>query len=121
MARKRNMLREAEKYAQFLLWEATGGSMGREPVKGKDKKEDEFKVDFGTKRALLDSMIKLIGIKQKVDPEEEDEDGIASYKELLNAGSGESIERRTSEPPAVNGSPPTSAVHGNGRVADFLE
>ena len=121
MARKKNMVREAEKYAQYLIWEATGGAMGREPPRPKNVKEEEFKIDFNTKRALLDSMIKLIGMKSKVDPVEEDEDGIETYKSMLN-GSGETDSRGTADPSAGS-SPVASAIRPgtNGHAADFLE
>jgi hypothetical protein len=122
MARKRNLIREAERYSQFLLFEATGGAMGREPVRGKSAKEGEFPIDFQTKRALLDSLIKLASVKAKVSPEDEDEDGIAAYKEMLNVGSGTDRDTGIAEPPAA-GNPAAPPIHGhsNGRATDFLE
>lgn len=122
MARRRNMLRDVERYAQMLLHEATGGAIGREPVRAKSAKEGEFLVDFGTKRALLDSMIKLLTVKSKVDPEEEEDDGIQSYKEMLNVGSGENLDGRVANPPETGGGL-TPPVHGNanGHATDFLE
>jgi len=126
MARRKNLIKEAERYSQFLLFEATGGAMGRAPLRSKSKdaeKDDGFKIDFQTKRALLDSMIKLASVRSKVDPEDDDEDGIESYRELLrDDGSGENLNGRTSEPPATGSSAPAIRSGANGHAAsDFLE
>lgn len=124
MARKRNMLRDVEKYAQMLLHEATGGAIGREPIRAKSTKDGEFSVDFGTKRALLDSMIKLLTVKSKVDPEDEDADGVETYKEMLrNDGSGEDRRTGDSEPPTASSSTASAILpRANGHAAsDFLE
>ncbi|MGB6501650.1 MAG: hypothetical protein WBG19_09710 [Thermoplasmata archaeon] len=125
MARKQNMLRQAERYSQYLLWEATGGAMGKEPVRAKAAKEGEFALDFQTKRALLDSMIKLIGIKSKVEPEDQEEDGIETYRELLRDTTGSNTNGSRGDPaPSEAGSSPAPAIHGQPNGAgthDFLE
>lgn len=115
MARRRNIVKDAERYSQYLLYEATGGAMGREPPKSKNGNPDpEFKVDFNTKRALLDSLIKLATIKNKVDPADE-EDGIETYREMLNGGAATD---RGITPEAALGAAILSGKSANGHAKD---
>lgn len=87
MSKRPRFLKLAEKYAEYLLFEATDGSIGRE--KKKLNSANERPLDFNEKRALLDSLIRLVGVKNKVDPEE-DESDFDSFKEIMN-GDGRKI------------------------------
>lgn len=89
---RKGLARYAEAFAASLLWEASGGSIG----KGKpsvEKQEGMPEVSFRDRRALLDSITKLLS-SQGPPTEEDDEDGIDSFRERLNGRSGE-IERGT--------------------------
>lgn len=73
----------AEEFAASLIYEASGGSIGRgKPQNAGDEKENS--VSFRDRRALLDSITKLLS-NQK-DPSDDDEDGISTYREHLRGG-----------------------------------
>ena len=75
----------AEEFAAYLLYEASSGRVG----KGKAiEPETENPISFKDRRALLDSVTKLLGAQR--DPEDGEEDGISSFREHLRGGdSGE--------------------------------
>jgi hypothetical protein len=65
MARsRRDTLGKARLYSDLLLYQATGGAIGKAP-KG-DIKEPEG-ITFGEKRGLLDSLIKIATMESKVE------------------------------------------------------
>lgn len=68
--RRKSTLAKARKYSDFLLYQATGGSMGKEFVA---KEGFEDKTDFGDKRGLLDSLIKIAQLESKDKADEEPE------------------------------------------------
>jgi hypothetical protein len=84
--KRKNLQAYAEEFAISLLYEASGGKIGK--VKSAEK--SEYNMSFHDRRALLDSMTKLMALKHKIEPEEE-EDGIASYREQLNGQHGTEI------------------------------
>lgn len=93
--RKRDRLSfAAEELALALLFDASGGSIGRAKPP-KDGIAKEINVSFQDRRALLDSVVKLIEKRHKMSPEEEEPDGIQTYKEMLNGTGGESRDRGT--------------------------
>lgn len=74
MVKKRNKkdtLTLAKNYAEFLLYQATGGSMGKEPKTVDGEKAAET-ATFAEKRGLLDSLIKISSLERK-DTDGEDE------------------------------------------------
>lgn len=84
----------AEQMALALLFEASGGTIGkiRAPKEGEEKKE--INVSFQDRRALLDSVVKLMAKRHDMAPDEPDEpDGIQNYKDILNGIGGESRDR----------------------------
>lgn len=89
MSKKRQsgMLHNAQKYTEYLLYEATGGSIGKQ-LKSKESGEViENNLTFPEKRALLESMLKLAALENKLAPEEEDS-ALDHIRRELN-GSGE--------------------------------
>lgn len=72
MAAPRNTkdaLKKAKWYSDILLFEATGGTMGK-PLHDDAKPREGM--TFAEKRGLLDSLIKIAGLDFKVNPEEEE-------------------------------------------------
>ena len=84
--RKKSGLRHAaEVFALSLLFEASGGSIGRVPKVQEGNTVKAPDMAFSDKRALLDSMTKLITLSHKVDPvEEEETDGLSAARERLH-------------------------------------
>ncbi len=109
MTKKRNLLSQSERYAEYLLFEATGGTMGREPKKTEEVNSNVSTLDFNDKRAFLDTLIKLVSIKNKVDPEDESS-GIEDFKEMLN-GSGKTKRGASATSSPFNGEP------GEGKIS----
>ena len=85
--RKRGLASFAEEYAISLLFEATNGNIGRKRAVKEGTEVVDSQVSFRDRRSLLDSITKLLGAQDA--PEEDDEDGIAFYRERLNEPSGE--------------------------------
>lgn len=86
----KNLMSYTEKYAISLLSEATGGRIG--PVQPQ-KVDSEPQVtsdgmQFSDKRALLDSLTRLLAIKHRIDPEQE-ESTFMDMREELNGASRE--------------------------------
>ena len=110
--RHRNLLAlGAEQMALALMFEASGGTIGkiRTPKEGQAKME--INVSFQDRRALLDSVVKLIEKQHKMSPEDQEPDGIQTYKEMLNGTGGESRDRGT-------GTAETSASLSDADAAD---
>lgn len=101
----------AEELALALLFDATGGTVGKQRIP-KDGVVREVKVSFQDRRALLDSIVKLIEKRHKMNPEEEEVDGIEAYKDMLNGTSGESGDRGV-EPEAAVGTSDSDAGETN--------
>lgn len=88
-----NLLNLSEKFAISLLSEATSGTLGPK----KSKVVAETKIDFKDRRALLDTITKLLMAKNKLDPE--DQSGLDNFRGILNDGDesgGESGDRGNS-------------------------
>src|ERR1700679_2015726 len=85
----------AEQLALQLLFAATGGNFGKAQCPTKDGVVGEINISFQDRRALLDSVTKLIERRHKMSPEEEPAGGIQSYKEMLNGTGRESGDRGT--------------------------
>ena len=85
--RKRGLQSFAEEFAISLLFEASGGKIGRVRAVKEGAEVVDSQVSFRDRRALLDSMTKLLSAQDA--PEEDDEDGIADFRERLNEPSGE--------------------------------
>jgi hypothetical protein len=85
----------AEQLALALLFDASGGTIGKAPVSKEGQPKVEINVSFTNRRALLDSVVKLIAKRHDMSPDEEPEDGIQSMKEMLNGTGGESRDRGT--------------------------
>ncbi len=103
MAKKRKSRRKglasfAEEFAISLLFEASGGKIGRVRAKKEGEEEKDSQVSFRDRRALLDSMTKLLGAQGA--PEDDDEDGIESFRERLKPDDSDSrtLERGTDTP-----------------------
>lgn len=80
----KDLLAAAEKFTLMLLSEATKGQIG---VAQKNDGSDVPDMPFGDRRALLDSIVKLLTVKHKVDPKEE-ESPFANLRERLNGTAG---------------------------------
>ena len=89
---KRGLSRAADAYAMLLLWDASGGKVGRAPALKEGEEPVENPISFRDRRALLDSVTKLLA-GEPSNTDEEEEDGIASFRERLNDGN-----RGTTEP-----------------------
>ena len=80
--KKRDLQRYAEAFALDLISQATGGRLGRKSASSEDDKENP--VSFKDRRALLDSVTKLLAAQKA--PEEEDESGVNNFRERLRNG-----------------------------------
>lgn len=81
--KRKDLAAFAEEFAIALLFEASNGSIGRIKALPEGVEKPELTMSFHDRRALLDSMTKLVAMKRRTEPEDE-EDGIASYREQLN-------------------------------------
>lgn len=89
---KRGLSRAADAFALYLLFEASGGKVGKSPITEGEKEPVENPISFRDRRALLDSVTKLLaGEPPNTDGEEED--GIESFRERLNDGDSRAPER----------------------------
>jgi hypothetical protein len=84
---KKTLMTHTEKFAVQLLYEATGGTIGKSGPQNIDG------MQFSDKRALLDSLTRLLAIKHRIDPEEEKSD-FMSMREELN-GASRTVKSRT--------------------------
>lgn len=78
----------AEQLALALLFEATNGKLGRDRPLPEGTEKKEINVSFQDRRALLDSIVKLIEKRHKMKPEDDEPDGIAQYRSALNGSLG---------------------------------
>lgn len=78
----KNLMSYTEKYAISLLSEATGGRIG--PSEPQNVGTDGMQ--FSDKRALLDSLTRLLAIKHRIDPEQEETTFMSMREELNGAG-----------------------------------
>ena len=69
---KRGLARAADKFAMLLIWEASGGKIGIAPTTQAAEEPVENPVSFRDRRALLDSITKLLGDQPEENTEEED-------------------------------------------------
>ena len=85
MAQKRKRtagaLKDAQKFYQFLLYEATSGSLGQAPNVS-DKPQS---MTFGEKRGLLDSIIKVAALQRQVAGDVEEESPFEAIRKQINA------------------------------------
>lgn len=79
--KSKNLNSYAEEFAISLIYEATNGKVG----KGKDSSLDTAPnpISFRDRGKLLDSVTKLLGA-QDTPEDNDDEDGIESFRERLN-------------------------------------
>ena len=73
-----------------LIYEASGGKVGKGTLPAKDSEETQ--ISFRDRRALLDSVTKLLGAQQE--PDEEELSGIDSFKEHLRGGNDSRTDER---------------------------
>lgn len=97
------LLLASEALAMSLLFDATEGRMGKAPNPLKEGIIAPPPIEFKDKRALLDSITKLMQLKHTVDPEEEPEDGLSSYRERLNGSFDTETGSRGAFPEAASG------------------
>lgn len=88
---KRGLQRAADVFALALMYEASGGTVGRAPALKEGEEAKENPVPFKERRALLDSVTKLLAGQPPSD-DDSDEDGISDFRSRLNddGDSGES-------------------------------
>lgn len=91
----RNLTHIAEKFAISLINEANGVRLNKARPPGEE--ESENPISFRDRRALLDSITKLL-ISQKESEDDGAEDGITSFMENLNDGDGGKTERGAPKP-----------------------
>lgn len=65
----KDALKKAKQYSDILLYEATGGTMGKPLSIDAAPREG---MTFAEKRGLLDSLVKIAILDHKVNPEEEE-------------------------------------------------
>lgn len=66
---KKNLMGYVERYAAYLLYEASGGAVG---IQRPNKNDGSIvEMSFSDKRALLDSTTRLLHVKHRIDPKEE--------------------------------------------------
>lgn len=73
----------AEEFAIALIYEATSGKIGK--VRNSAIESEPNPISFRDRGKLLDSVTKLLGA-QDTPEEEDDEDGVESFRERLNGG-----------------------------------
>lgn len=73
-------LDKAKRYSDFLLYQATGGTMGAAPVAMLEGKDAEG-LTFGEKRSLLDSLIKIATLESK-----QEDEGVESGFDMIKRG-----------------------------------
>ena len=94
----------AERYAKRLLSEATGGKIGGEV----DPSETPSGIDFKDRRALLDTIVKLL--KEKNSAAEEDESSMGAFKEMMNGINSGEDDGGGDTPPSAPSSPAGASI-----------
>lgn len=88
---KQGLPRKVDSLVEYLIYESSGGTIGRVPAEALDK-DGVLKgnsVPFATRAKFADSAMKYVN-GQKPEEDDSNEDGIESFRERLN-------ERGTSE------------------------
>lgn len=85
--RRSRTILNAQKFMSQLLYEASGGRIGK-PVEGKEGIGD--KIEWKDKRALLDTMLKMYQLEEKLKPEDE-ESGLGLARGLLHETGGGNV------------------------------
>ena len=86
----------AERYAISLIYESTSGKIGRGTLPSKENMDNA--VPFKERRALLDSITKLLAA-QKEGNEEDESNGLSSFMERLkDGGDGGEVEGGADSP-----------------------
>lgn len=83
---RKNLLSYTEKYAEVLLYEATGGKIGSPNTQHVGTEPQIDGMQFSDKRALLDSLTRLLAIKHRIDPEQEESEFMSMREQLNDAG-----------------------------------
>ena len=82
MARKSSRaLKDAQQFYRLLLYQASGGTIGKAP----EKKMPNDSITFGEKRALLDSIVKISEIERKSESDKEPVSGLDLIRKNLDA------------------------------------
>lgn len=114
--RKKGLQAYAEEFAIALLYEASSGKIGKIKAPRNSEEESSVPVDsqvsFRDRRALLDSMTKLLGAQDA--PDDDEVDGLEEMKERLNGRSGET----TSGTDSSSDEDETGSVHGTFSESD---
>lgn len=79
MSKRRDLTLAAEKFAFLLLSEATDGKIGGT----KDPSASKNSIDFKDRRALLDTITKLLKEKNAREPED-DTSSLGKFKEMMD-------------------------------------
>lgn len=78
---KKGLIEQVEGFALQLLYSASGGTQGVKPRRTSDPTLPA--VELKEQKAIFDSLMKLVAVKHKVDPEEEDVSGLADIKKRM--------------------------------------
>lgn len=73
---KKKALMTAEKFANYLLYQATGGNLGEKP----EREYSNSNATFGELRGLLDSLIKIATLERENEENEETPSGFDAIK-----------------------------------------
>lgn len=112
MARKKNSaLEKAKKYSDFLLYTATGGTMGK-PFVRKENIPDEM--DFADKRSLLESLLKIAQLEAKDKSEDDGEGEFDRIRREMNASAAAHDEGNDSGKSGAGGRPEDSDSENDG-------
>jgi hypothetical protein len=104
MARKRNAsLEKVKKYSDFLLYEATGGTMGKPLERKADIPND---IEFSDKRSLLESLLKIAQLEAK--DKEENDTGEGEFDRIRNEINASSANKHKGNDAGASGGTPES-------------
>jgi hypothetical protein len=86
---KRGLSRKVDALVEFLIYESTSGNIGHVPAKAlaEDGSLIENKIPFHTRAKFADSAMKYVN-GQAPSTDDDEEDGIASFRERLNGDGG---------------------------------
>lgn len=76
---RKQALTTAEKYANYLLYEITGGNMGVKP----EVTVKNSSATFGEKRGLLDSLIKIAALERESESEDDQPSGLDALRKEI--------------------------------------
>ena len=106
----------AEQMALDLMFEATNGRIGKQRPFPEGVEPKEVNVSFTDRRALLDSVVKLMAKRHDMAPDDEEPDGIESFRSALNGPSGESGDRGVKPEAEAGSSDPDPDADANDLV-----